>query len=155
LRAAGRAAWDLLIRLYMAMRSNCALWVVLGTMAFSAPLNACAHATAPPPPAVAEVPQGRAFGAIAFSRMTHSQGASSGWATRDQAEGEATRLCGAVDCKVVTFVEHSCAALASSTDSSRWGWGADHRRERAEENALATCGGGGSDCRVLRWVCTD
>ncbi len=105
--------------------------------------------------ATQSIPNSRAFGAIAFSRATHSQGASSGWATRADAEGEANRLCGAVDCKVVTWVEHSCAALAASSDASRWGWGADPRRERAEESALATCGGSASDCHVMRWVCTD
>ncbi len=117
-------------------------------------------ACAPPPAPVTvsagdPLPAGRAFGAIAFSRTTHDQAASSGWATRGQAEGEATRLCGADDCKVITWVEHSCAALAGSTDSARWGWGSDHRRERAEEEALATCGGAAKDCHVLRWVCTD
>jgi hypothetical protein len=149
-------SFSLCLRLRRSFSTRAYLFCLAALGLASASLLACAHSLPVITVSAGDaVPAGRAFGAIAFSRTTRYQAASSGWATRGQAEGEANRLCGAPDCAVVTWVEHSCAALAASPDSVRWGWGSDHRRERAESDALATCGAGANDCRVLRWVCTD
>lgn len=97
------------------------------------------------------------YGAIAYSSSTGSHGYSHDYTTPQDATNEALRWCGqyskAGDCKSLVVFKNGCGALAQAPDyAAGSGWGPD--RGTAEAYALRSCEKYGSNCKIIRWVCT-
>ncbi len=99
------------------------------------------------------------YGAIAYSRTTGAHGFSYNYTTRSVAQGQALRQCesrsGRGDCRVQIWFRNACGVVAVGRNGAFGsGWGSDVGR--AQQYAAQTCQNyGGTQCRVVRWACTD
>lgn len=92
------------------------------------------------------------WGAIAINRRTGHTGWSYDYSTESAAMSEALKGCEG-DCEIGVSFYNSCAAIAHSAATRRYGDGwNDSSQGAAEKKALATCGQ--KDCRILQSVCT-
>lgn len=98
-----------------------------------------------------------AFGAIAYSPDDRAAGWTYNYSTRSRAEANALSECrgaGGESCRVLVWFKNGCGALAvASSGAYGSGWGSS--KQRAELEALKSCGQYDRGCRVTRWVCTD
>jgi hypothetical protein len=92
-------------------------------------------------------------GAIAWSPSTGTTGQSWNAACDADARATAVNYCGIGDCFVAVTVSDGCAALAVG-DGNRYGtaWSSD--QSTAQANALASCNGQTSSCRLVAWTCS-
>jgi len=93
------------------------------------------------------------FGAIAYSQTDGASGYSNQYPTREGAEERALEECGE-GCQVVLWFENACGALAAG-EGYGYGVGWTTSRSGAEELAMDNCRERTSDCKVVRWVCTE
>jgi Domain of unknown function (DUF4189) len=95
------------------------------------------------------------YGAIAYSQSTRAHGYSLDYRSRAGAEQKAYIECSkhAADCSIAVWFRNACGALAVGDDGG-YGSGWHGTREGAENNAIKSCSGVSSGCRVIRWACT-
>ena len=96
------------------------------------------------------------FTAIAISGSTLASGSSWQANSRTEAEQIALAQCSrrARDCKIATWGEDVCLALATSAADGSWGVDYDTNGARAKARAMSLCGQyGGKSCRVVTDPC--
>jgi hypothetical protein len=96
------------------------------------------------------------FGSISYSISTGRTGWSWGDATLEGSVSNANQFCGVPDCRGVVWVQGGCAAVSTSADGSRLGWGYDGSRSQAQSRSLRACRAGsrGALCTGKAWVCS-
>ncbi len=97
------------------------------------------------------------YGAIARSPSTQDKGYAWNFASQESAEQNALEQCAAVsgakDCQVLLWFRNGCGSIAESAEGGvGTGWGATE--EIAETNAIQLCSTVGSECKVVRTLCT-
>src|SRR5262249_17811483 len=93
------------------------------------------------------------YGAIAYGAESGAYGWSNARPDASSAETEALGNCrkNGNDCQVVVDFWNTCAAVAAGTGHVAYGLG--ETRDRAESEAVATCGkDGGESCAVQAWA---
>jgi len=112
-----------------------------------------AYVEAPADP-YAAAPAAGVFGAYSVSNSTLAWGVSWNAATREEAERAAIDTCAQSDCRSVGWLEHSCGALAMSSDRA---WAVDwaSTAEEASQKALTACRNfGGTSCVIQNATCS-
>jgi len=97
------------------------------------------------------------YGAISYSPSTGATGYSYGFATQAEAMANANGYCNRGDCRTVVWVQGGCAAVATSEDNSRLGWGYDNSRFAAQSRAIRGCKAGigsAAKCAIRAWTCS-
>ncbi len=99
------------------------------------------------------------YAAVAISPTTMTAGASHGQNSQSSAEQAALQTCqrnGAKDCKVLTWVENSCLALAESYAEKSYGFFAGAGRDESAAGALARCqSANGKSCVTITAPCAN
>jgi serine/threonine-protein kinase len=94
------------------------------------------------------------YGAIAYSQQTKNYSWATDFATQEAAEAAAMDECynKASDCRITTWFQNACGALAVGEDGG-WGshWGKNFRQ--AQNKALSACNGSSYNCSVVITKC--
>ena len=118
--------------------------------------NACGPNGLPKPPGSQQLIVVH-FAAVAISPTTMSAGASHGQDSQSSAEQTALQNCrrnGATDCKVLTFGENYCVALAESFAEKSYGFYVGSGRDVSAAGALARCQSAhGKNCVTVAAPC--
>lgn len=97
------------------------------------------------------------YAVISYSPVADTWGSSWGQVSRNMASRVANSYCGDAACKPVVWVQGGCAALMTSSSTSRVTWGTGVNREAAVYAASRAChsnGSGQNDCTERAWVCS-
>jgi Domain of unknown function (DUF4189) len=99
--------------------------------------------------------QSQSYGAIAYGPTSGNWGWSNKWGTKGGAERYALKKCASRDCRVVTWFNHQCGAVAADNATGDYGYDSGTTKGRAEAGALNFCtSSGGSACKVLVSACS-
>ncbi|MEU0545336.1 DUF4189 domain-containing protein [Nocardia sp. NPDC005978] len=100
-------------------------------------------------PATAQYAQN--YGAIALSPSTGRIGYSADYGNTNAAQDGAMSECSYNDCRVVAWFSNGCGAVAYSSRTRMYTYGANSSRAAARTQALNRNGAGAS---VIHWNCT-
>jgi len=94
------------------------------------------------------------YGAIALNPQTRAAGITARYTRQADADLEAAKLCGLVNCNIVLrFDTDLCAAIARSSNGAV-GWASNKSNSDARQTATNQCqSNGGTDCVVLLNEC--
>ncbi len=94
------------------------------------------------------------YGAVAINPQTKSGGITARYTKQSEADLEAAKLCGLINCNIVLRYETGfCAAVARGSNSAL-GWASDRSNSDARQKATNQCQiNGGTDCQVLLNEC--
>jgi hypothetical protein len=94
------------------------------------------------------------YGAVAINPQTKAGGITARYAKQSEADLEAAKLCGLINCNIVLrFDTGLCAALARGSNGAL-GWASDRSNSDARQLATNQCQiNGGTECVVLLNEC--
>jgi hypothetical protein len=100
------------------------------------------------------VPEPDYYGAVAINPQTKAGGITARYTKQSEADFEASKLCGIINCNIVLrFDTGLCAAVARSSNMAL-GWASDRSNSDARQKATNQCQvNGGTDCQVLLNEC--
>lgn len=100
------------------------------------------------------VPEPDYYGAVAINQQTKAGGITARYRGQSEADFEASRLCGLINCSIVLrFDTGLCAAVARGSNLAL-GWASDRSNTDARQKAINQCqGGGGTDCQIALNEC--
>ncbi|MDE2007822.1 MAG: DUF4189 domain-containing protein [Rhodospirillales bacterium] len=97
----------------------------------------------------------QSYGAIAYGPTSGRWGQSYHWGTKAGAERAALRSCASNDCRVLTWFNRECGALAGDPASGALGYDSGATARQAEASALRYCASsGGKACQLLVHTCS-
>lgn len=99
--------------------------------------------------------QANKYGAIAYSPATGAHGYSYNYNSVAGAQRRAMGECASrgYGCRIAVNFRNACGALAVGPRGWGSGWGGT--RQRAQLEALKSCGRHSAGCRIRVWSCTD
>ncbi len=100
------------------------------------------------------IPPPSYYGAVAINPETKAGGITARYTRQSEADLEASKLCGLVNCNVVLrFDTGLCAAVARGSNFAL-GWASDRSNSDARQSAINQCQiNGGTACEVLLNEC--
>ena len=97
----------------------------------------------------------QSYGAIAYGPTSGRWGESYHWGTKANATRAALKSCASNDCRVVTWFDRECGALATDRAKGAYGYNSGATVRQAEASALRYCkSSGGKACKVLAHSCS-
>ena len=94
------------------------------------------------------------YGSIAINPQTKAGGITARYTSQSEADLEAAKLCGLINCNIVLrFDTGLCAALARGSNGAL-GWASDRSNSDSRQSAINQCQiNGGTACEVLLNEC--
>ncbi|MDC3957114.1 DUF4189 domain-containing protein [Polyangium jinanense] len=98
---------------------------------------------------------GDKYGAVAISASTGKFGGVVDRASQEQAQKDATALCGQPDCGgAVAWFKNACVSVAQGTKPMAFGSNPETTQQAAEAAAIKVCSQTDSGCKTVATFCT-
>jgi hypothetical protein len=100
------------------------------------------------------IPEPDYYGAVAINPQTKAGGITARYAKQSEADFEASKLCGFINCNIVLRFDTGLCAAVSRGSNMALGWASDRSNSDARQKATNQCQiNGGTDCQILLNEC--